>query len=122
MTFDVKRNKGIHDRSFKPIKISINKTSTYETVLKACTEVVWQDWCDDISETDFYLADASGVSLGDKELKIYGNDTTITVPWTIDNYLKVVHKFPSTARLYSVKTGTIICTFTILCIQVNFFS
>ena len=78
MIFDATKNKAVQDHSFRLIKLSIDKASSYETLLQACTGTVWPNDVTENAEFKFYMADGGGVSIGDKELTVYSNGNTDT--------------------------------------------
>ena len=70
MKYNDKDQRGVLDRSFKPIKLNFHKQSSYETVLEKLKRVAWgtEDKGGAIGGT-YFLADASGVSIQQKTSK-----------------------------------------------------
>ena len=123
MWFDCKKQKGVLDRSFVPLKIPLHKENDYDEVLQTCIEhvsynllsdktflyvlllKVWKD----APEGDCFIADGSGSRIGGRDFPLTRKDgPSTTLPWTLSNYIKLSGAtYPSRVRLYCVNLHTI---------------
>lgn len=103
MIFDPKKNKAIIDRAFTIQKLAFIKNANYDLVLETITNFAWPPESRDADATTFYVADGSGVSIESDEFILKNEEKSVTLPWTLENYVKICHKFPSKTRLYSVR-------------------
>ena len=105
MKYNDKDQRGVLDRSFKPIKLNFHKQSSYETVLEKLKRVAWgtEDKGGAIGGT-YFLADASGVLIQQKNFEIQGaTGKREVLPWTLENYVQVSGlRYPSKTRLYCI--------------------